>query len=111
MSKVEPSSVIKRTLQIVAAPSGWFEVFYDEDGSASFDAIAFWALCQDAAGDTVVLAATPVDFNDGVPGVCCHTSNDRGSNLVGYMAPGDEKADWEARAKKKADEAASKRKK
>lgn len=89
-----------KTLQLCPAPPGWYTVYQDDD-KVAFEAIAFWALCENEKGETITLPVGPTDFNDMKPGIFSPYTDAPASNFLGIRAPHETAADWQARAAKK----------
>lgn len=86
----------RKILQIVSAPAGWFLVWDDTKADKPdlvFEPLAFWVLYEDKDGQVVEGVGNrgfegSVFFDPGVERV----------GFVGYMAPGEGREVWFARA-------------
>lgn len=89
--------LIRRVVQLCPAQPGWFAV-YRLDGSASFQAIAFWALCE-ASGENIMVPITTDNFL-APPGEIEGTEAFH-ETFLGVMAPGEDRKEWEREAKER----------
>lgn len=95
------ATIIKRILQISPAYPGWF-VVHELEGEASYDPIAFWALCETEHGPPAVFPVASFEFHADGPGPYMGVALD--SNFIGVKGPDGSDAEWQKMAKQRHEE-------